>query len=192
MCVCVCVCARVHLGAVSERDVWGVFDIVLIVGTEKGRVWGPVREVHSAGLGQRFCVCVCVCMCARVCVCVFLQGVYLQVLYRHCEALKVSPWGCPSTNSNYHQITEIMGDPTVKNLTPLSQTLSLLLFPPSYGHFTAQQSLGLPGKCERGRVFGERMRCRESSFQSIREGERVRRLKEDQNWQEGEREWKGS
>ncbi len=64
-----------------------------------------------------------------VCVCV-LQGVNLQVLCRHCEALKVSPWGSPSTNSNYHQITEIMGDPAVKNLTPLSQTLSLLLFLP--------------------------------------------------------------
>lgn len=60
-------------------------------------------------------MCVCVC---------FLEGVSLQVLYRHCEALKVSPWGCPSTNSNYHQITEIMGDPAVKNLTPLTQTLS--------------------------------------------------------------------
>lgn len=59
-----------------------------------------------------------------------LEGVYLQVLCRHCEGLKVSPWGCLSTNSNYHQITEIMGDPAVKNLTPLSQTLSPLLFLP--------------------------------------------------------------
>lgn len=42
--------------------------------------------------------------------------------------------------------------------------------------------------CER--VFKKRMRCRHS-FQSIREGEWVRRLEDDQNWQEGEREWKG-
>lgn len=81
-----------------------------------------------------------------VCVCV-LEGVSLQVLYRHCEGLKVSPWGCPSTNSNYHQITEIMGDPAVRNLTPLTQTLSPPLSP-SHGHFTAQQSLALPGKLE--------------------------------------------
>lgn len=34
------------------------------------------------------------------------------------------------------------------------------------------------------------MRCRESSFQSIKEQERVRRLKMEPNWQEGERELK--
>lgn len=79
-----------------------------------------------------------------VCVCVRSAGSIPPGHLRHCDVLKVSPWGCPRTNSNYHQITEIMGDPAVRNLT-LSDSFSPALSPP-YGHFTAQQSLGSHGE----------------------------------------------
>lgn len=131
----VCVCERVwvHSGVEGDHGLWYCFNSWHW--ERKGLracVWGV-----QSGLGQGFCVCKCV----RAWVCV-LQGVYLQVLYRHCEALKVSPWGCPSTNSNYQQITEIMGDPAVKNLTPLAQTLSLLLFLPHMAILQPSSYLG--------------------------------------------------
>lgn len=83
-------------------------------------MWGV-----QSGLGQGFCVFKCV----PVWVCVFAGSVPVgpfQTLWS-IESLAL---GVPSTNSNYHQITEIMGDPAVKNLTSLTQTLSLLLFLP--------------------------------------------------------------
>lgn len=83
-----------------------------------------------------------------------LQELYLQVLCSHCEGLKVSPWGYPSTNSNYHQITEIMGDPAVKNLTLLAQTLSLLLFLPHMAILQASSHWGCLGNV-RESVQGE-------------------------------------